>query len=263
MVATTPERDRANVESQAEAQITVSNLTVGYDTNIVLDKLSFEVKHADVFVIIGASGCGKSTLMRHLIGLAEPMAGEIRFGANVLTGSSGEVRHDILRSFGVLFQSGALWSSMTLEDNVAFPIEQHTKMPQREARALARFKLALVGLGGFEDYYPSKISGGMAKRAALARAMALDPETLFLDEPSAGLDPTTARHMDDLFLELRDTLGITFVVVTHDLASIFAIGSNSIFLDADTRSILERGNPNDMRKQSTDPKIHAFLNREA
>ena len=245
------------------SQVSVANVTVGYGTNIILSDVSFDVKREEIFIIMGGSGCGKSTLMRHLIGITEPIAGEIRFGNNVLTGATGSVRHDILRSFGVLFQSSALWSSMTLEDNVAFPIEQHTRMPKREARALARFKLALVGLAGFEHYYPSKISGGMAKRAALARAMALDPETLFLDEPSAGLDPTTARRMDDLILELRDTLGITFVVVTHDLASIFAITTNSIFLDADTRSILARGNPNDMLNQSTDPQIHAFLNREA
>ena len=256
--------DAAHISpQQPPPHIAVEQLTIGYDDVVVLSDISFEVARGDVFVIMGGSGSGKSTLLRHMIGLAEPLSGAIHYGSLTLTGAHPADRHSILRSIGVLFQSSALWSAMTLEDNVALPIEQLTRVPRREARALARFKLALVGLAGFEHHFPSQISGGMQKRAGLARAIALDPATLFLDEPSAGLDPITGRRLDELILELRDTIGVSVVVVTHELASIFAIGSNGIFLDGETHSIIGRGNPRTLRDTSADPRIRSFLNREA
>jgi phospholipid/cholesterol/gamma-HCH transport system ATP-binding protein len=241
--------------------ISAHGLSVGYGDTAVLADLDFEVARGDVFVVMGGSGSGKSTLLRHLIGLAEPIGGEIWYGGRLFTGADPDERSAIARGFGVLFQSGALWSSMTLIENVSLPLEELTDLPPREIEALARFKLRLVGLAGFETYYPSQISGGMQKRAALARAMALDPEVLFLDEPSAGLDPLTARRLDDLILELRDSLGVTVVIVTHELASIFAIASNSIFVDGKTRSILARGDPRALRDASPDALVRSFLTR--
>jgi phospholipid/cholesterol/gamma-HCH transport system ATP-binding protein len=221
--------------------ITVEHLTLAYGSFILMRDLNFTINQGDVFIIMGGSGSGKSTLLRHLIGLNEPAAGEIFYGRENFTNSDPIRRQEILRRTGVLFQSGALWSSMTLAENVAFALEEYTDLPAGQIRELAFLKLALVGLKGFEDYYPSEISGGMQKRAALARAMALDPEILFFDEPSAGLDPVSSRLLDDLILELRDSLGATIVVVTHELESIFTIGTNSIFLDPETRSIIARG----------------------
>lgn len=241
--------------------VTVEYLTLAYGNFVLMRDLNFTINQGDVFIIMGGSGSGKSTLLRHLIGLNEPAAGEIFYGRENFTNSDPIRRQEILRRTGVLFQSGALWSSMTLAENVAFALEEYTDLPAGEIRELAVLKLALVGLKGFEDYFPSEISGGMQKRAALARAMGLDPEILFFDEPSAGLDPVSSRLLDDLILELRDSLGATIVVVTHELESIFTIGTNSIFLDPETQSILARGNPRDLLADSTNRVVHRFLSR--
>lgn len=241
--------------------VTVEYLTLAYGNFVLMRDLNFTINQGDVFIIMGGSGSGKSTLLRHLIGLNEPAAGEIFYGRENFTNSDPIRRQEILRRTGVLFQSGALWSSMTLAENVAFALEEYTDLPAGKIRELAVLKLALVGLKGFEDYFPSEISGGMQKRAALARAMALDPEILFFDEPSAGLDPVSSRLLDDLILELRDSLGATIVVVTHELESIFTIGTNSIFLDPETQSILARGNPRDLLADSTNRVVHRFLSR--
>ena len=215
----------------AEPHITVRHLTMAYGDFVVMRDLNFTVNRGDVFIIMGGSGSGKTTLLRHLIGLIEPTQGEIFYGDENFTRADPEQRQRLLRRIDMLFQSGALWSFMTLAENISLPLEEYTDLSPTEIREVASLKLALVGLKGFEDYYPSQISGGMQKRAGLARAMALDPEILFFDEPSSGLDPISSRLLDDLILELRESLGATVVVVTHELASIFAIGDNSIFLD--------------------------------
>jgi len=212
-------------------------------------------------VIMGGSGCGKSTLMRHLMGLKEPARGEVFFSGENFTAATKERREEFLRRFGVLYQSGALWSSMTLAENVSLALEQYTDLSASDVREMASLKLSFVGLKGFEDFYPSEISGGMRKRAGLARSIALDPEVMFIDEPSAGLDPISSRLLDDLILELRDSLDTTVVVVTHELASIFAIGSNSIFLDVETRTAIARGDPKELRDHSADPTVKRFLHR--
>ena len=245
----------------AEPHITVRGLTLGYGERVVLRDLDFEIERGKVFVLMGGSGCGKSTVLRALIGLLEPVKGEIRYGSFDFAQASPEERQGILRRIGVLYQSGALWSSMTLAENVGLPLGEYTRLKPDEIREVAALKLALVGLRGFEDYYPSEISGGMQKRAGLARAIALDPDVLFLDEPSAGLDPVTSRMRDDLILELRDSLGATFVVVTHELASIFTIADDSLFLDAETRTGIARGHPKELLEKSKDPKVRRFLTR--
>jgi phospholipid/cholesterol/gamma-HCH transport system ATP-binding protein len=245
----------------AEAHITVRDLTLGYGDRVVLHDLNFDVARGKVFVLMGGSGCGKSTVLRALIGLLEPVKGTIRYGSFDFTAAAAEERQAILRRMGVLYQSGALWSSMTLAENVGLPLGEYTRLSPGEIREVAALKLALVGLRGFEDYYPSEISGGMQKRAGLARAIALDPEILFLDEPSAGLDPVMSAMLDDLILELRDSLGATFVVVTHELASIFTIADDSLFLDAETRTGTARGNPKELLETSKDPNVRRFLTR--
>ncbi len=245
----------------ARPHISVRDLTMAYGGFVVMRDLNFTIDRGDVFVIMGGSGSGKSTLLRHLIGLEEPAQGEIFYGEENFTRADNAGRQAILRRVGVLFQSGALWSSMTLAENIGLLLEDYTDLNAEEIREVASLKLALVGLKGFEDYYPSEISGGMQKRAALARAMALDPEVLFFDEPSAGLDPVTARMLDELILELRDSLGATVVVVTHEVASILTIGNNSIFLDGDTNAIIARGHPKELLAHSTEPKVRAFLTR--
>jgi phospholipid/cholesterol/gamma-HCH transport system ATP-binding protein len=242
--------------------ITVRDLTMAYDDFVLQKDLNFTVEKGDIFVIMGGSGCGKSTLLRHMIGLNEPAKGEVLYGTESFTKATPERRVAMLRRVGVLYQSGALWSSMTLAENVALPLEEFTTLAPPEIAEVARLKLALVGLAGFEDYYPADISGGMQKRAGLARAMALDPDILFFDEPGAGLDPISSRLLDDLIIELRDSLGATIVVVTHELASIFAIGTNSVFLDAGSRTMIAKGRPTDLRDHSTDPRVRRFLRRE-
>jgi phospholipid/cholesterol/gamma-HCH transport system ATP-binding protein len=249
--------------SRREPHIIVRDLTMAFGSFVVMRDLNFTVRRGDVFIIMGGSGCGKSTLLRHMLGLIEPARGEIWYADFNFTRADPEHREQMLRRFGVLYQSGALWSSMTLAENIGLPLAEFTDLKPREIREIASLKLALVGLKGFEDYYPSQISGGMQKRAGLARAMALDPEILFFDEPSAGLDPISSRLLDDLILELRASLGATIVVVTHELASIFAIGDNSIFLDASTRTAKAGGDPKVLRDTSTDPGVHRFLTRGA
>ncbi|HJU28913.1 MAG TPA: ATP-binding cassette domain-containing protein [Candidatus Binataceae bacterium] len=243
------------------AHVEVRNLTMAYGSFVLMRDLNFTVRHGDIFIIMGGSGCGKSTLLRHLIGLIEPARGEILYDGESFTAAPPARREQMLRGFGVLYQSGALWSSMTLAENVGLPLGEFTDLSPAEIREVASLKLALVGLKGFEDYYPSQISGGMQKRAGLARAIALDPRILFFDEPSAGLDPISSRLLDDLILELRDSLGATVVVVTHELASIFAIGNNSVFLDAESHAMIAGGDPRELLADSTDPRVRRFLTR--
>ncbi len=242
--------------------IEVSDLTIGYGDYVVQRDLSFVVNKGDIFVIMGGNGCGKTTLMRALIGLQRPLQGSVRYSGEDFWGASDEDRQRMKRRLGVLFQSGALWSSLTLADNVALPIAQYTDLTQTRIDEIVSFKLALVGLAGFEDFYPSELSGGMKKRASLARAMALDPDILVIDEPSSGLDPITAKRLDELIVELRDSLGTTVMVVTHELASILSIGNNSVYLDAETHTMIPTGNPQDALK-SGDPKVRHFLTRGA
>ena len=246
---------------QPQPHIIARNLTMAYGDFVLMRNLNFIVNHGEVFIIMGGSGCGKSTLLRLLLGLKEPATGEILYGDFNFTRADPGAREQELRRFGVLYQSGALWSSMTLAENIGLPLGEFTDLSPAEIREVASLKLSLVGLKGFEDYYPSPISGGMQKRAGLARAIALDPEVLFLDEPSAGLDPISSRLLDELILEIRDTLGATIVVVTHELASIFAIGDNSVYLDAESHTMIASGNPRELLEQSTDPRVHRFLTR--
>jgi len=244
-----------------DPHIRVEDLTMAYGSFVLMRDLNFTINRGDIFIIMGGSGCGKSTLLRHLIGLKRPARGRIFYGNESFWELDPAGRDAIIKRAGVLYQSGALWSSMTLAENVALPLEQYANVGRGEIRELVSLKLALVGLAGFEDFYPSEISGGMRKRAGLARAIALDPEFLFFDEPSAGLDPLSARRLDELILELRESLGATVTVVTHELASIFAIGSNSVFLDADTRTMTAVGAPRMLRDESPDPKVRSFLKR--
>jgi len=249
--------------SNDEAKITVTDLTMAYGNFVVQRYLNFSIRRGEVFIIMGGSGCGKSTLLKHLIGLKEPAQGDILYDGQSFTHADAKGRNELLRRIGVLYQGGALWSAMTLAENVGLPLGEYTDLGKEEIRAIARYKLSLVGLRGFEDFYPAAISGGMRKRAGLARAMALDPEILFFDEPSAGLDPISSKRLDDLILELRKSLGATFVVVTHELASIFDIADRGVFLDAQTRTALEVGNPVEMRLHSEHETVRTFLNREA
>ena len=244
-----------------EPHITVLDLTMAYGSYVLQKDLSFTVNRGDIFIIMGGSGCGKSTLMKQMVGLKKPARGQVLYGDVSFWDAGTEVREQLKRRFGILFQSGALWSSLTLAENIALPLEQYTDLPPAQIRELASFKLALVGLGGFEDFYPSELSGGMKKRAGLARAMALDPDILFFDEPSAGLDPISARLLDDLIIELSESLSTTVIVVTHDLASIFAIGTNSVFLDPEAKTMTAAGDPKRILAESEDPKVVGFLTR--
>jgi len=246
---------------QPTAKISVRDLTMAYGSYLVMKDLNFDVAEKDIFVIVGGSGCGKSTLMRHLVGLQEPAKGSLFYEGKDFTATEPEARGKFIRRIGVMYQSGALWSSMTLAENIALPIEENTRLAPKAVRELVSYKLALVGLTGYEDYYPAQISGGMNKRAGIARAMALDPDILFLDEPGAGLDPLSSRRLDDLILRLRDSLGSTVVIVTHELASIFAIANNCIFLDIATRTQGATGNPTELRDHSENPAVRLFLRR--
>ena len=241
--------------------ITIKDMTMAYGEFIIQRDLDFTINRGDIFIIMGGSGCGKSTLLMHLIGLQRPAKGDVLYGEESLWQADDKTQQHILRRTGVLFQSGALLSSMTLAENIALPITEHTSMGSQRISEIVSYKLALVGLAGFEDYYPSEISGGMQKRAGLARAMALDPEILFFDEPSAGLDPVSAKLLDDLIQSLRDNLGATIVMVTHELASIFAIGTNSVFLDPETKTMIASGPPKQLLAESRDPKVIRFLTR--
>jgi phospholipid/cholesterol/gamma-HCH transport system ATP-binding protein len=241
--------------------IEVRGVTIAYGSFIVQRDLSFIVGRGEIFIIMGGSGCGKSSLLRVMNGLVAPATGDVLIGGQSLWQADDEQREQLMRRFGMLYQMGALWSSMTLLENVTLPLGEFTDLSPVQIREVAALKLALVGLAGFEDFYPSEISGGMRKRAGLARAMALDPDILYLDEPSAGLDPVSSRLLDDLILELRDGLGCTVAIVTHELPSIFGIGDNAVYLDAETRTIIARGNPKRLLEECQDPKVHAFLTR--
>lgn len=245
----------------AQPHITAENLTMAYGDFLIQKDLNFTINRGDVFIIMGGSGCGKSTLLKIMIGLKTPATGDVFYDSEPFWASSNTERELTKRKFGTLFQSGALWSSMTLAENIGLALEQYTDLGVAEIREVAAYKLMLVGLAGFEDYYPNEISGGMKKRAGLARAMALDPDILFFDEPSAGLDPISAKLLDDLILELRESLGTTVVIVTHELASIFAIGNNSVFLDPVTKTQLATGNPVELRDHHPNFDVRNFLQR--
>lgn len=237
-------------------------LECGYDQRVLLENLSFVVQPGEIFFVVGGSGSGKSTLLRHLIGLRQPTAGSLRFFGRSFLDADTTVRGELLKRFGVLYQSGALWSSLTLRENVALPLKEYTRLTPREIDDVARMKLGQVGLAGYEGYFPAEISGGMKKRAGLARALALDPAIVFFDEPSAGLDPITSREIDDLILSLRDALGTTCVVVSHELDSIHRIGDRLIMLDKAAKGIIAEGPPAWLRDHSTDPRVREFLSHD-
>ncbi len=243
------------------AVIEVRHLDLCYDDYVVMRDLNFNVYKGDIFIVMGGSGCGKSTLLKSLIGLKEPAKGEILYSGENFWQSDGARQQNMMRRFGVLYQGGALWSSLTLKENVALPLEIYSQLSARQIRQLVLLKLSLVGLAGYADFYPAQLSGGMCKRAALARAIALDPDIIFFDEPSAGLDPVSARMLDDLIIQLRDVLGATIVIVTHELASIFAVGNNAVFLDEDKKTMTASGNPKELLADSKDPKVVRFLTR--
>lgn len=243
------------------AMIEVKNLTMGYGSYVLQQNANFVVNRGDIFIIMGGSGCGKSSMLRVLTGLLPPLGGDVIIdGVNIAKASATQME-EIRKKSGMLYQSGALFSSMTLAENIALPLQQYSNYSVAEIKELASLKLSLVGLAGFDDFYPSEISGGMKKRAGLARALALDPEIVYFDEPSAGLDPISSRNLDDLIIEINRSLGTTIVVVTHELASIFAIGTNSIFLDPMTKSILAKGNPHDILKNPPNREVWEFLTR--
>lgn len=241
--------------------IRVQDLTMAFGDFVLQRDLTFDIGRGDIFILMGGSGCGKSTMLRHLVGLKRPAKGQVLYSGESLWDAEPADQQRILRTTGMMYQSGALWSSMTLTENIQLPLRQYTKLGAKEIQKIASLKLALVGLAGFEDYYPSEISGGMQKRVGVARAMALDPDILFFDEPSAGLDPISSRLMDDLILELRDSLGTTMVVVTHELASIFTIANNSVFLDAATRTMIAQGDPKKLRDECENSTVRKFLTR--
>jgi len=245
----------------SQVHIEVKNLTMAYDHFIIQQQLNFKIHKGDIFIVMGGNGCGKSTLLRHLLGLKKPATGDIYYQDANLWEVSALQRNKIMRSNGVMYQSGALWSSLTLEENIALPLKEYTDLAADEIKGLAYLKLALVGLVGFEEYYPAEISGGMKKRAGLARALALDPDILFFDEPSAGLDPLSAKLLDDLILSIQASLGTTIVVVTHDLPSLFAIGTDSIFLDSISKTVIAQGAPKKLLKECPDPIVQQFLSR--
>ena len=243
------------------SQIDVQNLTIGYDDYVLMKNISFTVNKGDIFIVMGGSGCGKSTLLHVLTGLKAPKSGKILIDGLNFASASAEQKKDLMRHCGILYQSGALFSSMTLAENIALPLQQYTTYSDKLIQELVSLKLSLVGLAGFEDFYPSEISGGMKKRAGLARALALDPEILYCDEPSAGLDPISSKLLDDLILDINKSLGTTFVIVTHELASIFAVGNNSIFLDSGSKSIKGQGDPKELLKNPPNDIVYNFLTR--
>ena len=247
--------------TKQEPIIRVENLSIGYENKVIMHNLTFDIPKGDIFIIMGGSGCGKSTLLRTLTGLIPAQAGEIWIRNIDFIKAHKREKLEIMKNSGILYQSGALFSSMTLAENIALPLQQYTKYSPNKISQIVAFKLALVGLAGYEDYYPSEISGGMRKRAGLARALALDPEIVYFDEPSAGLDPVSSRNLDNLILEINKTLGTTIIVVTHELPSIFTIGKNSIFLDKTIKTISAKGNPNELLKNSPNEQVFEFLTR--
>jgi phospholipid/cholesterol/gamma-HCH transport system ATP-binding protein len=248
---------------ERETIVEARGLTAAYGEEIILRDVSFSVSRSEIFVILGGSGCGKSTLLKHLIGLYPLVAGDVLIDGKSLGSASGSARQGILRRFGVAYQSGALFGSMTLSENVTLPMEEFTRLPLEARNVVSWMKLKLVGLDGYEDRLPAQLSGGMQKRAAIARAMALDPAVVFLDEPSAGLDPVTSAELDALLLSLREGLGMTFVIVTHELQSIYAMADRVIMLDKRKKGIIAEGRPRDLRDHSPDPYVRKFFRREA
>ena len=246
---------------QALAHIQIENLTMAYGSLLIQKELTFDVNRGDVFVIMGGSGCGKSTLLKHMIGLFPPAAGEILYSGESFHALDPQGQFQLRRSWGITYQSGGLFSAMTLAENTALPLQQYTELAAAEIADIVAYKLALVGLAGYQDYYPSEISGGMQKRAGLARAIALDPDILFFDEPSAGLDPISSQLLDELIVEMKESLGATVVIVTHELASIFAIATNSVFLDNETKTMIDYGDPGELVKNSEHEKVRRFLAR--
>ena len=249
------------MEEAGKPVIRVRSLDLSYDDFPVMRDLDFSVNKGDIFVVMGPSGCGKSTLLKVLIGLKEPDKGEVLYDGVNFWGQDETARQGLMRRFGVLYQSGALWSSLTIGENVALPLQLYSKLSSAQIKEMVELKLALVGLSGYADFYPAQISGGMRKRAGLARAIALDPDIIFFDEPSSGLDPLSGRLLDDLILQLRDTLGATIVVVTHELASIFSVGSNAVLLDSESKSMIASGSPKDLLANSRDSRVIQFLTR--
>lgn len=242
-------------------QISAHNLSIGYGSFVLLKNISFDIKQGSIFIIMGGSGCGKSSLLRVLTGLTPPLSGSVFINGKNLTTTSVQEKNKLMRQCGILYQSGALFSSMTLAENIALPLQQYTNYSPDTIKELVSLKLKLVGLSGFEEFYPSEISGGMKKRAGLARALALDPEIVYFDEPSAGLDPLNSKRLDDLILNINKTLGTTIVIITHELSSIFSIGTDSIFLDAEAHSIIARGNPRELLNNPPNKIVSEFLTR--
>ena len=249
--------------NKEKPQIEVTSLTMAYEDFIVQQDLSFTIDEGEIFIIMGDSGCGKSTLIRHMVGLKWPASGDVYYNGKSFWHSGRQVRRQMLHQFGVSYQSGALWSSMTLQENIALPLQRFTDLDEKEIAELVTLKLALVGLGKFGQYYPAEISGGMRKRAGLARAMALDPEILFFDEPTAGLDPVSVKQLDNLILELRDSIGTTFIIVTHDLGTIFGIADKSVFLGSQEKTMIAYGAPQQLLAETKNKKIKHFLTRTA
>ncbi len=246
---------------ETDSKIRVDDLTMAYGDFVLQRDLSFDIKSGEVMVIMGASGCGKSTLLRHLLGLLEPARGKIYYGDLSFTDAPLKERQSVLRRCGVLYQGGALWSSMTVGENVALPLKEFTRLKDSKIREIVDFKLAMVGLRGFENYMPAELSGGMRKRAGLARAIALDPEILFFDEPSAGLDPISSRNLDETILELKNSLGATIVMVSHELPSIFSVADRAVFLDGRERRMLALGKPSELLANPPAESVAAFLTR--
>jgi phospholipid/cholesterol/gamma-HCH transport system ATP-binding protein len=261
MVAARTPQSEATGEVAGPPAIEAEAIDCGYGEEPLLKNLSFTVRRGEIFFIIGGSGCGKSTLLRHLVGLNRPTAGDVRFFGESFMRAETERRRDLLKRFGVLYQGGALWSSLTLLENVCLPLEEYTTLNRRERSELAAFKLSQVGLAGYENYYPSEISGGMKKRAGFARALALDPAIVFFDEPSAGLDPITSRKLDELILQVRELIGTTCVVVSHELDSIFSIADRVLMLEKSARGRIALGDPRELATSSDDPRVLEFLKR--
>ena len=247
--------------TEKKPHIDVKDLTMAYGSFVVQRDLTFTINRGDIFIIMGGSGCGKSTLMRHMVGLKAPAKGQVFYDGVSFWDTDPIQREQFMRKIGISYQKGALWSSMTLAENIGLPLQEFTDLNREEIHEIVSLKLSLVGLAGFDDYYPSEISGGMQKRVGLARAIALDPEIVFFDEPSAGLDPISSRLLDDLILELSESLGATVVIVTHELASIFTIGNNSVFLDPETKTMIAVGDPKKLRDESDNPTVRKFLTR--